>query len=108
MIYYCPHHPQGGFAGERAELKRICNCRKPATGLFELAQKELNIDLSQSWMIGDRAGDIQAAASLGMRSVLVNRNAEPVMESEECNPTFQCNSVLDATKFLLSKYGSPA
>ncbi len=108
MIYYCPHHPDAGFAGERVELKRTCTCRKPATGLFELAQRELNIDLSQSWMIGDRAGDVQAAMSHGMGSILVNRNAEPVLTGEECEPAFRCNSVLEATKFLLSERGSRA
>jgi len=102
-VYYCPHHPEGGFPGERAELKRICGCRKPSTGLFERAQQELNIDLSRSWMIGDRAADVQAATSLGIKSVLVNRNAEPVLETEECNPAFRCNSVSGAVQLLLGE-----
>ena len=107
-IYYCPHHPHGGFSGERVELKRVCGCRKPATGLFKLAGEEMNIDLSRSWMIGDRAGDVQAANSLGIQSVLVNRNAESGPETAECSPTYRCNSVLDATQFLLRKEQSRA
>ena len=49
-IYYCPHHPDSGFAGERPELKVECNCRKPNTGLIARAQSELG-DLSRSIVV---------------------------------------------------------
>ena len=52
-IYYCPHHPQKGFAGERTDLKIDCDCRKPRPGLVLQAQRDLHIDLAQSWFIGD-------------------------------------------------------
>jgi D,D-heptose 1,7-bisphosphate phosphatase len=71
-IYYCPHHPDSGFPGERADLKIACECRKPATGLLEAATRDLNIDVRRSWMIGDREGDMQAAKNFGIRSVLVS------------------------------------
>jgi D,D-heptose 1,7-bisphosphate phosphatase len=71
-IYYCPHHPDGGFPGERADLKVPCECRKPATGLLETAARDLNIDIARSWMIGDREGDRQAAKNFGIRSILVS------------------------------------
>jgi D,D-heptose 1,7-bisphosphate phosphatase len=71
-IYFCPHHPDAGFPGERADLKIPCECRKPATGLLETATRDLNIDVGRSWMIGDREGDMQAAKSFGIRSVLVS------------------------------------
>jgi histidinol-phosphate phosphatase family protein len=70
-IYFCPHHPHGGFVGERAELKFVCGCRKPAIGLIDLATQELNIDLSRSWMVGDSTTDICTARNAGVRSVLV-------------------------------------
>ena len=70
-IYYCPHHPDSGFAGEIAALKKVCDCRKPAIGMLTLAQKELNADLGASWMIGDSTADILAAQSAGVRSILV-------------------------------------
>ncbi len=70
-IYYCPHHPDKGFAGERAELKMKCECRKPGDGMIRRAARELNIDLKASWMIGDRTGDIQAAHKCGVRSILL-------------------------------------
>lgn len=71
-IYYCPHHPDGGFPGERTDLKIPCVCRKPGTGLLETAARDLNIDIGRSWMIGDREGDMQAARNFGIRSILVS------------------------------------
>ncbi len=50
-IYYCPHHPNSGFEGEIKELKVECDCRKPKLGLLLQAERDLNIDLEQSWMI---------------------------------------------------------
>jgi histidinol-phosphate phosphatase family protein len=70
-IYYCPHHPDKGFAGERAELKMECECRKPRDGMIRRAARELNLDLAASWLIGDRTGDIQAARNCGIRSILL-------------------------------------
>lgn len=70
-IYHCPHHPDRGFPGERAELKIHCACRKPATGLAERACAELGLDLARSWMVGDSTGDIAMAARAGLRSVLL-------------------------------------
>jgi histidinol-phosphate phosphatase family protein len=70
-IYYCPHHPDKGFEGERAEYKFECNCRKPADGLVQQAARELNLDLGASWLIGDRTGDVQTAHKAGIRSVLL-------------------------------------
>lgn len=64
-IYYCPHHPEQGFAGEIKELKINCNCRKPKPGLILQAAKDFNIDLQNSWMIGDSDSDIEAGKSAG-------------------------------------------
>ncbi len=59
-IYFCPHHPDKGFAGERIELKIDCDCRKPKPGMLIKAAKDFNIDLSRSWMVGDGKNDIGA------------------------------------------------
>jgi D,D-heptose 1,7-bisphosphate phosphatase len=74
-IYVCPHHPDRGFPGERAHLKLVCDCRKPATGLVERASHELQIDVASSWMIGDQTVDIETAHRAGLRSVLVQTGA---------------------------------
>ncbi len=65
-ICFCPHHPGSGFPGERPELKGPCSCRKPATGMIQLAAAELNLDLAQSWLIGDTTTDIQTAINAGL------------------------------------------
>jgi histidinol-phosphate phosphatase family protein len=70
-IYYCPHHPDGGFPGERPDLKFRCDCRKPATALIRRARLDLNIDLENSWMVGDSTTDLRTARNAGIRSILV-------------------------------------
>jgi D-glycero-D-manno-heptose 1,7-bisphosphate phosphatase len=66
-IYYCPHHPTAGQAPFRLD----CECRKPKPGLIHQAAKDFDIDLTQSWMVGDRYSDIQMAHNAGLNSALV-------------------------------------
>jgi histidinol-phosphate phosphatase family protein len=70
-LYLCPHHPDGGFFGEVASLKVICDCRKPKPGLIERAITEMNIDRSASFFVGDSWRDMAAARNAGITSVLV-------------------------------------
>lgn len=65
-IYICPHHKDKGFEGECAEYKFDCNCRKPKSGLFFQAAEDLNIDLSQSIMVGDSERDVEAGINAGL------------------------------------------
>lgn len=67
-IYICPHHPDKGFEGERPEYKIVCDCRKPKPGLLLRAAKDFNIDLSQSYMIGDDDRDVQAGKNAGCKN----------------------------------------
>lgn len=66
-IYYCAHHPTVGEPPYRQD----CECRKPKPGLVHRAAKDLDIALEQSWMIGDRYGDIELARNAGLHSALV-------------------------------------
>lgn len=59
-VYFCPHHPEKGFPGECEEYKSECECRKPKPGMLLQAAADLNIDLTQSYMIGDSMRDIEA------------------------------------------------
>lgn len=70
-IYYCPHHPHKGYDGEVPELKIDCDCRKPKPGMLLKAAEEFNIDLSQSWMIGDGENDIKAGKAAGCKTALI-------------------------------------
>ena len=74
-IYYCPHHPDKGFEGERPEYKIDCNCRKPKPGLLLQAAKDWNIDLSISYMIGDSERDLEAGITAGCKqSIMIDQN----------------------------------
>lgn len=66
-IYYCPHHPSAG----EPPYRRDCDCRKPRPGLLHRAAAELDLDLTRSYVVGDRHGDLQLAWKVGARAVLV-------------------------------------
>lgn len=69
-FFFCPHHPNANL-----EKYRItCNCRKPNPGLILRAAEEFCIDLSQSWMIGDRTSDIEAGKRAGCKTILIQRD----------------------------------
>jgi D-glycero-D-manno-heptose 1,7-bisphosphate phosphatase len=71
-LFYCPHHPDKGFPGERPELKIECDCRKPKPGMLLKAAQKYNIDLSRSWMAGDTDRDIQAGINAGCKTALIS------------------------------------
>jgi D,D-heptose 1,7-bisphosphate phosphatase len=101
-VYYCPHHPDGGVAGERSEFKIGCNCRKPAPGLFESAAHDLNIDIKRSWMIGDSERDLGAAAAFGIPAVLVASNQRSFKEPISSKYAFRAETVLAAVLRILA------
>ena len=76
-IYYCPHHPDKGFEGERVEYKIDCDCRKPKPGLFFQAAKDWNINLHESYMIGDSERDVVAGNSAGCKQSYLIKTNEP-------------------------------
>lgn len=96
-LLYCPHHPDKGFEGERVELKRECDCRKPAPGMLEDAASRHNIDLSRSWMIGDHSRDIEAGLAAGCRCIMVGGNSHPQAETVA--------TVVDAVDLILTQEG---
>ena len=81
-IYYCPHHPHKGYEGERPELKIDCNCRKPKPGMLLKAAEDFNVDLSQSWMIGDGENDVKAGINAGCKTALLSDNDENYGQTE--------------------------
>lgn len=98
-IYYCPHHPDRGFEGERSELKIDCECRKPKPGLLLRAAKDFHIDLERSWMIGDRETDVKAGINAGCRTVLL-RGGEG--REAEFGQDQTSDSLAEAVDFVLS------
>ena len=66
-LYICPHHPEA-----KEEKYRItCNCRKPKIGLLKQAAADLNLDLTRSYMVGDRWSDLKCGVAAGATSILV-------------------------------------
>lgn len=57
-VYSCPHHP---------EISGVCSCRKPEPGMFLEAQREFDIDLKNSILVGDKESDIEAGVAAGIR-----------------------------------------
>lgn len=92
-VYYCPHHPDKGFAGEVEELKIVCECRKPKAGLLLQSAKDFNIDLSQSWMIGDSENDVLAGRNAGCKTALIGET--------DYGQNLQVTSLLDFVKEIL-------
>jgi len=71
-IYHCPHAPDEG-----------CSCRKPKSGMFEEAIRAFDIDVRQSWMIGDKPSDIEAARQVGIEKTILIGNA-PNSQAKYC------------------------
>ena len=66
-FYYCPHHPEASVEAYRSE----CDCRKPKAGMLWKAAQELQLELSHSFVIGDRLSDLRLGPAVGAKSVLV-------------------------------------
>ena len=112
-FYYCPHHPEHGIG----LYKKKCHCRKPETGMFEMAERDLpeGIDKVHSYMIGDKRIDAQAGKNFGVTGVLVGTGygakehaedmaAGPVKEDGSCPAggyDAYAETLLDAVRGIL-------
>lgn|GEM_PF-6505 len=101
-IFYCPHHPDCGFKGERTELKFACDCRKPATGLIDKACECFFIDRSRSWFIGDTNRDIECATRAGITPILVKTGSSIPEEIFKTPYLLESPDILGAVKLILA------
>jgi len=99
-IYYCPHHPDIGFPGEIPELKIKCNCRKPEIGLFLKAKKDFNIDLKNSYSIGDKTSDILAGKRAGCKTILVKTGYGGKDKLFNAKPDFVAKNLSEVIKII--------
>ena len=96
-LFFCPHHPDKGFPGERPEFKINCDCRKPKPGLIFKAAEKYNIDLLQSYMVGDDMRDINAGKNAGCIPIFLTND----IQVEGMNNIKTFANLLDFTeKFL--------
>lgn len=107
--YFCPHHPKATLPAYRTN----CDCRKPQPGMLLRAARELDLDLSASFMVGDRITDIIAGARAGCRTILVQtgKHGKPPIETTEpldvsVKPDHICSSLSEAADWILQPTSS--
>ncbi len=90
--YYCIHQDSDN-----------CNCRKPKIGLFEKAKKELNLNTSDAYFIGDGIMDVEAGIKFGLRTILVLSGKTNLQNLKSCNikPDYIFDNLLEAVNFIL-------
>lgn len=98
-LYYCPHHPHKGYEGEIVALKTDCDCRKPKPGLLLRAAEDFNIDLKNSWMIGDSENDIKAGLAAGCKAVFIKGEGTAHTEGD-----FGQTDTLESVAEFVEKY----
>ncbi len=102
--YWCPHHPEGSVA----EYALECSCRKPMPGLLHLAAAEHEIDLGQSWLIGDILDDVEAGRRAGCRTILLDVGSETEWKPSPLRkPDFIARDLLEAATHILSAAREP-
>ena len=97
-IYYCPHHPEAKIERYRVE----CNCRKPKPGMLTRAGMELNIDLKQSFMVGDKLSDIEAEKKAGCKTIMVKTGyGVEELKSNQIECDYVTDNLYDAAEHIL-------
>jgi len=105
--YYCPHHPEG----RKAAYRMFCDCRKPAPGMLLRASRDHGIDLTRSYMIGDRYLDLETGFRVGARGVLVlsgygKGEYEYLRDQWPRPPDHVARDLADAVEYVLPSLGA--
>lgn len=88
-IYFCPHSPDEN-----------CNCRKPETGMIDDAKKDFNIDIKNSYVIGDKEADVNLGKNAGIKTILV-LTGDGEKHRDKCEPDFVAKDLKEAADFIL-------
>ncbi len=97
--YYCFHHPDA----KNLKYRSICECRKPKPGMLFKAKEELDIDLENSWMVGDSLTDIKAGKSVGCRTIFIGTmkcDLCRLMQKENIEPDFIVPSLIEVPDII--------
>lgn len=103
-FYYCPHHVHAAVEVYR----QVCDCRKPAPGMFLRAARELDLDLARSYAVGDRWHDVQAAQAAGATAIMVRSGygaTELARPTGRVTPAYIAGTLIDATTWILRQRG---
>lgn len=103
-IFFCPHYPNGPVK----EYGYACDCRKPKTGLIDQALQEFDIDLSRSYMIGDRWTDLAFADRSNLKGILVKTgyglgDIQYVLPDKDTKPAYIAENLLDAVQWIVTQ-----
>lgn len=94
-FYHCPHHPEYGVIRE-------CECRKPMPGMIDQACRDFDIDLARSWLVGDKASDIQAGLAARVKSILVLTGYGNNDRSQLGNDDIYVADIMAASHYIIS------
>lgn len=100
-VFYCPHHPDSGFKNEVRQLKFRCRCRKGRPGMILDAAERFNIDLENSWMIGDKTSDVGCGFNAGTHTILLRTGAAGSDGRFELQPDHICADLEEAVALIL-------
>lgn len=98
-VYYCPHYEKGMIP----KYAKKCNCRKPQIGMIESACKDFEIDLSKSYIVGDRASDILTGQRAGIKTILLESGYGSAKLEEQVIPDYILNDLRDVANLLTGK-----
>ena len=87
-VYFCPHHPDEN-----------CSCRKPKSGMILKAKKDFNLDIKNSYMVGDMQSDIDLAKNVGAKSVFVLTGAGIDVKGAD----YTAKDILDAAEWIVKE-----
>jgi len=100
-ICFCPHHPDKGYPEENPDYKISCHCRKPDIVMLEDCAQQFNIDLAESWIIGDTTVDIQTGKNAGTKTVLVLTGDAGKDKKYNVQPDMVCSNLAEAVQKIL-------
>lgn len=102
-FYYCPHHPEThhkDVPDHARKYRVVCKCRKPETGMIEQAANDYDIDVKNSFVVGDRTVDIQAGKNAGCKTILVKTGEAGKDKKHDVVPNFMAQDLLQAAKIV--------
>ncbi len=102
-VYYCPHHPTAG----NSKYTMDCDCRKPGTGLIDRAERDLNIDVKRSYVVGDKWSDVELGQRAGAHAILVQSGFSPddpgnIRPAHVKDPDFIAHTIIEAAEWILT------
>lgn len=100
-IYFCPHHPEKGFG----KYKIDCDCRKPKMGMLDKANKDLNLNLKKSYIIGDKTDDILMGKNAGCKTILVLTGKAGKDRNYDIAPDYTAKDLYEAAKLITKLEG---